>query len=111
MNTMGPMMNNNPQGKAKGVNPNDVMYSNPGEKAAKSKEEAIVSQIKNGTKNFIKTLLVAGLILLGESLLIWKITDYIFDGQAFTFAKTFLSLLTIRLIFRTTIFDKKENKL
>jgi uncharacterized membrane protein YcjF (UPF0283 family) len=108
MNT-GPLMNNNPpQGRARGVNPNDVTKLSDD---VKKQQTQIVDQIKNGTIGFIKTLFMAGLILFGEAFIIWKIIDYVFETHALTYGKTFLCLLAIRLIFRTTVFDKKANKL
>jgi hypothetical protein len=101
MKTMGPTMNNSGRAKGVEVDPKTGTVNIPVEK------ETLIERIKNGTKTIIRSLFWSAIILSLESFVIWKIWDYVFDGYALTYTKTFLLILMIRLMFRTTTLDKK----
>lgn len=98
---MGPTMINN-QGAARGI-----------EKGPKQREDevsekqTIVERIKAGTKTIFRSLLWSAVILSIEALVIWKAWNYVLEGYELTYWKTYLLILTVRLMFRNTVMDKK----
>jgi hypothetical protein len=99
MKTMGPTMNNS--GNAKGVE------KGPPQQEDENPKQTILERIKTGTKTIIRSLVWSAIILSIESLVIWKLWDYVMDGYSLTYLKTFCLILMIRLMFRNTTLDRK----
>lgn len=99
------------QGEAKGTVENGTFFvGNKPKYLEESKKITLLTQISSSFKKMAWTFFWAASILASEAFVIWLLINYtgLFEGNPVKYVKVFVSLFIVRLVFRTTILDKKE---
>lgn len=67
-----------------------------------NKEKTLFENIRNSTKTMIRSIFWALIIVAAESVAIWCIWNYVVPGYPLSYIKTYLFVIMVRLILRTT---------